>query len=99
MCASYLGTDTRPEEPTKIAAIASQAATDLCRGPGDLTAIRGDVKMLLVGDPDALVAFDAACDFDWLQHPMEFAALKSVLSTCLEALDIRIAWELTQPRA
>ena len=33
--------------------------------------------------------------FDWLQHPPEFAALKSVLFTCLVALDFRISWELT----
>ena len=50
---------------------------------------------IIADDRDSLDEFANACDLDWLQHPPEFAALKSVLSTCLVALDFRISWELT----
>ncbi len=96
VCAAYLGTDTRPDAPADIAAVASHVATELCGRSGDLTAIRDDVALLLAEDRDALAAFSDACAFGWLEHPPELAALKWVLSTCLEALDYRISWELTQ---
>ena len=92
-CVGYLGTDTRPESPSEIEALASHIASDLCNSCGDLAAVRKEIGLLLAEDHAAMVALGQACSFDWLQHPSEHAALKRVLSESSTALNLRMAWE------
>lgn len=91
--AGTFGTDTRPQEPAGIEALASHFAGNLCNSREDLVALRRDVQWLLDEEPEARLALDHACDQVWDDDPAERVAMRFVLSEYLRALDSRIAWE------